>query len=79
MNATSSFKHHDECGYPLFYVSPLACDVQCADCLNADIAADLVNIDECEPMVHWEGPEYNCCDCGGSIGSAYGDPEDEEE
>lgn len=58
-------------GYPLMYVGDgyVLCG-PCASQADKDVQGGLVQ------QTHWEGPAIDCEECGVSIESAYGDPEE---
>ena len=64
-------------GYPVIYVDRGG-DVMCADCARTTLR----DYPETWPViagVHWEGPPEYCSDCGITIASAYGNPDDNGE
>lgn len=57
-------------GYPVFYVNPVSCTANCAECMQEDIDNDYVNPDEVTASVNWEYEIY-CDECSAQIEAAY--------
>jgi hypothetical protein len=66
-------------GYPILYLDGHD-TVLCAECAN-EADGDPDELDDFRPQqwfIYYEGPDYECGECGKMLESAYGDPEVEE-